>query len=140
LVFIANTRALHTADAAVTCCGKRLAPAQAKEAGPEDHLTVETVENDYFITSGLPMEKDRYIAFTALLTEDTLFLRKHYPEWSRTALGLSLFQRQEPYRCYRICRNRLYHCWQAQNFQHMICQNVSQIGSVDKVASKAAEI
>jgi len=70
------------AEAAVSCCGKRLAPAQPQKAGPEDRLTVERVENDYFITSGHPMEKDHYIAFTALLSGgDTLFLRKHYPEW-----------------------------------------------------------
>jgi len=70
-----------TAEAAVSCCGKRLAPAQPQKAGPEERLTVETVENDYFITSGHPMEKGHYIAFTALLTGDTLILRKHYPEW-----------------------------------------------------------
>jgi len=70
------------ADAAVSCCGKRLAPAQPQEAGPEDRLAVDRVENDFFITSTHPMEKDHYIAFTALLAGgDTLFLRRHYPEW-----------------------------------------------------------
>lgn len=68
-----------TAEAAVSCCGKKLAPAQPVKA--EEPLRVETVENEYYVTSSHPMEKGHYIAFTALLTGDTLFLRKHYPEW-----------------------------------------------------------
>lgn len=70
-----------TAETAVSCCGKKLTPAQPVKAGPEERLTVEMVENDYYVTSSHPMEKEHYIAFTALLTGDTLFLRKHYPEW-----------------------------------------------------------
>ena len=68
-----------TAEAAVSCCGKKLAPAQPVKA--EEPLCVETVENEYYVTSSHPMEKGHYIAFTALLTGDTLFLHKHYPEW-----------------------------------------------------------
>ena len=69
------------ADAAVSCCGRRLEAAQPRKAEGEDRLTVETVENDLFITSGHPMDKDHYITFAALLTGDSLILRRQYPEW-----------------------------------------------------------
>ena len=69
------------ADAAVSCCGKRLEASQPQKAEGEDRLTVETVENDLFITSGHPMDKDHYITFAALLTGDSLILRRQYPEW-----------------------------------------------------------
>ena len=42
---------------------------------------MEMVENDLFITSGHPMDKDHYITFAALLTGDSLILRRQYPEW-----------------------------------------------------------
>ena len=69
------------ADAAVSCCGKRLEASQPQKAEGEDRLTVETVENGLFITSGHPMSKDHYITFAALLTGDSLILRRQYPEW-----------------------------------------------------------
>lgn len=69
------------ADAAVSCCGKRLEASQPQKAEGEDRLAVETVENDLFITSDHPMSKDHYITFAALLTGDSLILRKQYPEW-----------------------------------------------------------
>ena len=69
------------ADAAVSCCGRRLEAAQPRKAEGEDRLTVEMVENDLFITSGHPMDKDHYITFAALLTGDSLILRRQYPEW-----------------------------------------------------------
>ena len=42
---------------------------------------IEQIEQDYFITSDHEMTKDHYLSFTALLTGDTLFLRRQYPEW-----------------------------------------------------------
>lgn len=68
-------------EAAVSCCGEKLRPTEPRRAEPEEELTVETVENDYYITSGHEMTKEHYITFVALLTGDTVFLRKLYPEW-----------------------------------------------------------
>ena len=56
-------------------------PAQPVKAKPEERLTVERIENDYFITSEHPMEKGHYLSFVALLTGDSLLLRRQYPEW-----------------------------------------------------------
>ncbi|MDY3119113.1 MAG: helix-turn-helix domain-containing protein [Peptoniphilus sp.] len=65
----------------VTCCGKKLKPLQPKKAPESDRLQVETVENDFFIHSRHPMTREHYISFVALLTVDTLLLRKQYPQW-----------------------------------------------------------
>lgn len=69
-------------DTPVSCCGKKLTALTAQKAGPEDKLSVEIIENDYFISSDHEMTKDHYISFVAFLTGDTVLLRKQYPEWN----------------------------------------------------------
>ena len=69
-------------DTPVSCCGKKLTALTAQKAGPEEKLSVEIIENDYFISSDHEMSKDHYISFVAFLTGDTVLLRKHYPEWN----------------------------------------------------------
>ena len=69
-------------DTPVSCCGKKLTALTAQKAGPEDKLSVEIIENDYFISSDHEMSKDHYISFVAFLTGDTVLLRKQYPEWN----------------------------------------------------------
>lgn len=70
------------AEAAVSCCGKKL-PALTPQKAPEgERLQVERIEEDYFISTDHPMEKGHYISFVALLTGDSILLRKQYPEWN----------------------------------------------------------
>lgn len=69
------------ADAAVSCCGKPLTAHTPGKAGEEERLQVERIEEDYFISTDHPMKKDHYISFVALLTGDSILLRKQYPEW-----------------------------------------------------------
>ena len=71
-----------TVEAAVSCCGKKLRPMELQKAGAEEKLKVELIEQDYFITTDHEMTKDHYITFVALLTGDSLMLRKLYPEWN----------------------------------------------------------
>ena len=71
-----------TAEAAVSCCGKKLRPMELQKAGAEEKLKVELIEQDYFITTDHQMTKDHYITFVALLTGDGLMMRKLYPEWN----------------------------------------------------------
>lgn len=69
------------AEAAVSCCGKKL-PALTPQKTPEgERLQVERIDEDYFISTDHPMEKGHYISFVALLTGDSILLRKQYPEW-----------------------------------------------------------
>ena len=68
-------------EAAVSCCGQELSPLKAVKAPEEERLTVELIENDCFITSPHPMTKEHYVSFAALVTGDTLILKRLYPEW-----------------------------------------------------------
>ncbi|MGI6181016.1 MAG: helix-turn-helix domain-containing protein [Agathobaculum sp.] len=70
-----------SAETTISCCGKRLAACAPRKAAPDDRLTVEPMENDYCISSAHEMTKEHYISFVALLTGDTLLLRRLYPEW-----------------------------------------------------------
>ena len=68
-------------DTAVSCCGKRLQALEPRKAADGEKLSVEHIENEYFITSDHEMTKEHYIAFVALLTGDRMLLCKQYPEW-----------------------------------------------------------
>lgn len=67
--------------AGVSCCGKTLLPLEAQKAEGMDKLSVEKIDDSWFISSPHPMTKEHYVSFVALLTGDTLFLRRLYPEW-----------------------------------------------------------
>ena len=69
-----------TGNTLVSCCGITL-PALEAEEGDEVHpVTIETVEDEHFITADHPMTKEHYISFVAFVTSDRLQLVKLYPE------------------------------------------------------------
>ena len=70
-----------TGEAEVSCCGRRLTPLEPRKAREEEKLTVEAVENDWFVTGAHPMRKDDYVSFVAFATGDRLQVVKQYPEW-----------------------------------------------------------
>lgn len=70
------------AEAAISCCGHKLSPETPQKAEGADRLSVEKIENDYFISSAHEMTKEHHISFIALLTGDALMLKKLYPEWN----------------------------------------------------------
>jgi len=72
---------LHsTGNALVSCCGITLPPLEA-ETPDEDHgITVESVEDEHFVTVHHPMTKAHFISFIAFVTSDRLQLVKLYPE------------------------------------------------------------
>ena len=72
---------LSTGSAAVSCCGRPLAPQTPRKAEPGQKLRVEPVEDEWFITSSHPMTKACYISFLAYATGEKLELIKTYPEW-----------------------------------------------------------
>ena len=72
-------------ECSVSCCGKKLLPLEAKKADEEHKLTVEKIENDYFLTTEHSMTKEHYISFMTLVTGDTVVMRKQYPEWNLQA-------------------------------------------------------
>ena len=68
-------------DTGVSCCGKRLRPLAARKADEEHSLTVQRIETEHFVSSGHPMAREHHIALLALVKDDSLLLRRLYPEW-----------------------------------------------------------
>ena len=73
------------ATTSATCCGRKLQEMEAIKASPEENLQVDLIENEFFISSTHEMTKQHYISFVALVTGDTLMVKKLYPEWNLQA-------------------------------------------------------
>lgn len=72
---------IHTmGDTVVSCCGITLPPLEAEEADDAHTLTIEKVEDEFFVTIHHPMTKEHFISFLAHLTMDRVQLVKFYPE------------------------------------------------------------
>lgn len=63
-----------------SCCGILLPVLEAETAAPGHEIQVEVIETDYFVSLPHPMERSHYISFFAYVTQDTVVLRKLYPE------------------------------------------------------------
>lgn len=70
----------HT-ETDISCCGKQLLPLSAQKADQSHLLKIEPIENEFFITSPHPMQKEHFISFVAFSNGDTLIFKKQYPEW-----------------------------------------------------------
>lgn len=66
-------------DTTFSCCGKKLTAETLQKA--EEKLNIELIENEYYVTTSHPMTREHYISFVAVLTGDSLFIKKTYPEW-----------------------------------------------------------
>ena len=64
----------------VSCCGIILPALEAEEANDDHAVTIETVEDEHFITIHHPMTKQHFISFVAFITSDRLQMVKLYPE------------------------------------------------------------
>ena len=62
-------------EAAVSCCGILLPPAEAEESDDGHRLTVERVEDDYYLHIDHEMTKEHYISCLAFVSSDRLQLR-----------------------------------------------------------------
>ena len=69
-----------TGETVACCCGITLPALEAEEADEEHALTVENVEDEYFVTVRHEMTKEHYISFIAWVTGDRLQLVRLYPE------------------------------------------------------------
>lgn len=79
---VCSSISLSSGNAEISCCGRKLAPLEMKKAAPEERLHAEIVEDEWFITSDHPMEKDNYIHFVAFQSGERVELVKQYPEWN----------------------------------------------------------
>lgn len=70
------------AEASVSCCGKKLSVLESKKASDDEKLSTEMIENEIYVSSSHEMPRENYISFAALLRDDTVIVRKFYPEWN----------------------------------------------------------
>ena len=69
-----------TGNALVSCCGVTLPPLEPEEPEAAHTVTIESVEDEYFLTLHHPMTKQHFISFVVFVTSDQLQLVKLYPE------------------------------------------------------------
>lgn len=67
-------------EAAISCHGVMLAPAQAESADERHMVSIESVEDEYYVRIEHPMTKQHHISFMAALSPDKLQMIKLYPE------------------------------------------------------------
>ena len=65
----------------VSCCGKPLPPLEAREAPEKERLEAVLSDGSWYITGTHEMHREHYVSFAALLADDTLTVKKLYPEW-----------------------------------------------------------
>lgn len=77
-----DCKSVFTATGAgeISCCGKKLSPLEAKDADDAHRLSIEEVEDEFYVTAAHEMTKEHYIAFIAYVTYDRVNLVKTYPE------------------------------------------------------------
>ena len=72
---------IHTlGEALISCCGVTLPPLSAEDCDPEHIISMESVEDEQFVTIEHPMTKEHYISFVAYVTADRCQIVKLYPE------------------------------------------------------------
>ena len=73
--------AIHSmGNALVSCCGITLPALEAEEPDENHGITIESVEDEHFITIQHPMTKEHFISFVAFVTSDRIQMVKLYPE------------------------------------------------------------
>ena len=76
-----NSINISSGNVQINCCGRDVAPIQAKKAEEDQKLSIEHIEDELYISSTHPMKKDNYIHFVAFLKGDNIEIIKLYPEW-----------------------------------------------------------
>ena len=88
-------------SAVVSCCGITLPALEAEEPDDDHAITVESVEDEHFITVHHPMTKQHFISFVAFVTCDRVQMVKFYPEGNAETRLQLRGMGQIYYYCYR---------------------------------------
>ncbi|MGN0327865.1 MAG: helix-turn-helix domain-containing protein [Lachnospira sp.] len=67
-------------EAVISCHGINLSPLEAEETNNSHEITVEIVEDEYFVSINHEMSKQHYISFIAATSSDRIQIVKMYPE------------------------------------------------------------
>ena len=77
---------LHSmGEAVISCHGVCLTPAEAEETDENHQISIERVEDEYFIRVEHEMTKQHYISFIAAASSDRMQIVKLYPEGNAEA-------------------------------------------------------
>ena len=71
-----------TGEAVISCCGITLPALETEEnsSDSEHIISVQTIEDEYFVTINHPMTKEHYISFIAAISDQGIQLIKLYSE------------------------------------------------------------
>lgn len=72
-------------EAVISCCGITIPPAVQEYADPEHVFRIERIEDEYYVKTDHPMDKDHYISFFAAVSDQGTQFVKLYPESSAEA-------------------------------------------------------
>lgn len=64
----------------ISCCGRKLAALKADDGDEAHTITVEPVEDEYYVSFAHEMTKQHYIMFAALVSMDRMNFVRLYPE------------------------------------------------------------
>ena len=87
-----------TGEASVSCCGRNLLPLEARPVDDAHGITMEALDEDYFITFAHDMTKEHFIRFAAWVSYDRVMLVRMYPE-QNAELHMYLPRRGDFYLC-----------------------------------------
>ena len=72
-------------EGAFSCCGVTLPPLEPEEPDRDHVISVETVDNEWYVSADHPMTKEHFLSFIALVSYDRVQLCKLYPEQAAEA-------------------------------------------------------
>ncbi|MGN0174056.1 MAG: helix-turn-helix domain-containing protein [Acutalibacteraceae bacterium] len=91
-----NNIIFSTSSTGAYCCGRKLNELQITQK--EININAKIIDNEYFITIDHSMSKDNYILFTALVKDDTVVLKRLYPEQNPEII-LPLYRKAKLFIC-----------------------------------------
>ena len=74
-----------TGETVVSCCGIVLPALEPETEDDNHHMSIENVEDEYYITIQHDMSKKHYISFIAAVTDDGYEIKKLYAEGNAEA-------------------------------------------------------
>ena len=96
---------VSSGEAMISCCGITLMPSEPEEEDEAHILSIESVEDEYYVHVDHPMTKNHFISFIAAIGDSGYDIMKMYPEGTADCR----FKRSGTrYICYYCNRDGLY--------------------------------
>lgn len=67
-------------ESTISCCGITLPPLEPDEPLDDTEFKIEKSDGQFYVHSDTPMQKNNYISFFACVTQDSIQIKKFYPE------------------------------------------------------------